>query len=71
VTERLLDAAEAAELLNVPAGWPLEQARAGNIPHVRLGRDVRFRGRRSSLGLEELEQGGGPAYRKHRPKVTS
>jgi excisionase family DNA binding protein len=42
VTERLLDAAEAAELLNVPAGWPLEQARAGNIPHVRLGRDVRF-----------------------------
>jgi excisionase family DNA binding protein len=38
----LLDAKGAAELLNVPASWVLAEARAGRIPHVRLGRYVRF-----------------------------
>lgn len=40
--ERLVDAAVAAELLGVPRSWVLAQARAGRIPHVRLGRYVRF-----------------------------
>lgn len=38
----LLNAQQAGELLNVPASWCLEQARADRIPHVRLGRYVRF-----------------------------
>jgi excisionase family DNA binding protein len=38
----LLDANGAAHLLNVPASWVLAEARADRIPHVRLGRYVRF-----------------------------
>lgn len=38
----LLDAKGASELLNVPASWVAAEARAGRIPHVRLGRYVRF-----------------------------
>jgi excisionase family DNA binding protein len=38
----LLDANGAAALLNVPATWVLAEARADRIPHVRLGRYVRF-----------------------------
>ena len=40
--EPLLDAKGAAALLNVPASWVLAEARADRIPHVRLGRYVRF-----------------------------
>jgi excisionase family DNA binding protein len=39
---QLLDSAGAAELLNVPKSWVLAEARAGRIPHIRLGRYVRF-----------------------------
>jgi excisionase family DNA binding protein len=42
VTGSLLDAKDAAKLLNVPASWVLAEARADRIPHVRLGRYVRF-----------------------------
>ncbi|HXD54714.1 MAG TPA: helix-turn-helix domain-containing protein [Solirubrobacteraceae bacterium] len=42
VTPSLLDADQAGELLNVPSSWMLAQARAGRVPHVRLGRYVRF-----------------------------
>jgi excisionase family DNA binding protein len=38
----LLDSNGAAALLNVPASWVLAEARADRIPHVRLGRYVRF-----------------------------
>lgn len=41
-TEGLVDAGTAAELLDVPKSWVLAQARAERIPHVRLGRYVRF-----------------------------
>lgn len=40
--ERLIDAAAAAELLGVSKSWVIDQARRGRIPHVRLGRFVRF-----------------------------
>jgi excisionase family DNA binding protein len=39
---RLIDAGEAAVILSVSREWVLAQARAGRIPHVRLGRYVRF-----------------------------
>lgn len=38
----LLTAEQAADLLNVPASWVLAEARADRVPHVRLGRYVRF-----------------------------
>lgn len=42
MTGRLLDAGEVAARLGVPKSWVLESARSGAIPHVRLGRYVRF-----------------------------
>ena len=71
MSDRLLNASEVTERLNVPAGWPLEQARSGAIPHLGLGRYVRFSRPAIVVWLEEFEQGGGPSYRKHRPKVMS
>lgn len=38
----LIDAAGAAAQLGVPATWVLAEARADRLPHVRLGRYVRF-----------------------------
>jgi excisionase family DNA binding protein len=38
----LLDSGQAAAILNVPRSWIAAEARAGRIPHVRLGRYVRF-----------------------------
>ena len=42
MSDRLLDAKEVAVLLGVPESWVRESARSGAIPHVRLGRYVRF-----------------------------
>jgi excisionase family DNA binding protein len=39
---RLIDAKEAGRLLGVPHTWVLEEARHDRIPHIRLGRYVRF-----------------------------
>jgi excisionase family DNA binding protein len=69
--ERLLNAAELAERLNVPAKWPLEQARAGNIPHMRLGRYVRFSWPDVETWLQDLKVGGEPRLRRHRPEVRT
>jgi excisionase family DNA binding protein len=38
----LIDAESAGALLGVPSSWVLAQARRDRIPHVRLGRYVRF-----------------------------
>lgn len=40
--ERLLTAAEAADLLGVPESWVREAARARRIPYLKLGKHVRF-----------------------------
>lgn len=42
MSARLIDAAQAGDLLGVPKSWVLAEARADRIPHVRLGRYVRF-----------------------------
>lgn len=39
---RLIDAKAAGEQLGVPHSWLLAEARANRVPHVRLGRYVRF-----------------------------
>jgi len=38
----LLDAKAVAERLRVPERWVRESARSGAIPHIRLGRYIRF-----------------------------
>ena len=42
MTERLLTANEVAELLAVPESWVRERTRNGLLPHVQLGRYVRY-----------------------------
>ena len=42
MTAPLLNAQQAGELLSVPHTWLLQEARAERVPHVRLGRYVRF-----------------------------
>jgi len=40
--DHLLIAEEVAELLAVPASWVRQATRTGALPHVRLGRYVRY-----------------------------
>jgi len=54
----LLTAQEAADLLAVPHTWVLAEARCGRLPHVRLGRYVRFQ--RATLESWLSEQAHGP-----------
>jgi len=60
VSERLLDAKEIADRLGVPASWVRESARSGAIPHIRLGRYVRFDLADVEAWLEECKRPGRP-----------
>ena len=57
-------------MLSVPVGWVRAHSRSGLIPHVRLGRYVRYRRETVLAWLAEQEQGGA-AWRKHRPRSTA
>jgi excisionase family DNA binding protein len=52
---RLLTVEEVAERLGVTKDWVWAQARAGRIPHVRLGRYRRFREEALDEWLRGLE----------------
>jgi excisionase family DNA binding protein len=52
---KLLTAVEVAALLGVRTSWVYDRARHGGIPHVRLGRHVRFRLEAVDAWIEELE----------------
>ena len=71
----LLDARGAAALLNVPASWVLAEARADRIPHVRLGRYVRFDAAELQIWWQTRRRGpwrsGGAAATIARAGVTS
>ena len=56
--DRLLTAEEIAERLGVKTQWVWAQARAGHIPHVRLGRYRRFRESAIEEWLSSLEAPG-------------
>jgi len=43
VTDRLVNVEELSTLLGVPMSWVYMHTAAGTIPHVRVGRYVRFR----------------------------
>jgi excisionase family DNA binding protein len=53
--DRLLTAEEVAERLGMRTDWVWAQARAGRIPHVRLGRYRRFRESALEAWLRKLE----------------
>ena len=53
----LLDATAVAELLGVPASWVYAEARAGRLPHVRVGRYRRFRRCTVETWIEQHERG--------------
>jgi excisionase family DNA binding protein len=67
VTDRLLEAKEVAELLSVPVGWVREHTRSGAIPHVPLGRYVRY-DRGEMLAWVESLKAGGPSFRTYQPR---
>jgi excisionase family DNA binding protein len=52
--EPLLDARMAAELLSVRPSWIYESVRSGRLPHLKLGRHIRFL--RSDLEAWVLDQ---------------
>jgi len=58
-TSPLVDANGAAQMLDVPASWLLSQARAGQIPHHRLGHYVRFDLDELITWLEHNQAGAG------------
>lgn len=55
--EGLLTAGELAELLALPQSWVYAEARAERIPHLRLGRYLRFRWAEIEQWLEIRERG--------------
>ena len=58
--DRLLTAEEIADRLGMKTQWVWAQARAGRIPHVRLGRYRRFREPAVEAWLRDLEADNTP-----------
>lgn len=52
----LLTADEVASFLRVTRGWVYAETRARRIPHVRLGRYVRYRRSAVEVWVSELEE---------------
>jgi excisionase family DNA binding protein len=57
MSERLLTAAEVAELLAVPVSWVREGTRAGRLPHLALGRYRRYSRPAIEAWLEDQRAG--------------
>lgn len=53
--DALLTADEVADLLRVTRGWVYAETRARRIPHVRLGRYVRYRRSAVEAWVDDLE----------------
>ena len=66
--DRLLDAKEVSERLNVPESWVREQTRAGRMPHLALGRYKRYDWPAVAEWLEGQRSG---QWRKHQPNVKA
>ncbi len=68
MSDRLLDAREVAELLNVPVSWVRESTRSGAMPSIELGRYRRYHRDDVLRWLEECKRPGRPtALRRHDP----
>lgn len=66
--DRLLTAADVAELLSVPVSWVREHTRSGRIPHVQLGRYVRYRQETVVSWITQQEAG---TFRRHHPQIPT
>jgi excisionase family DNA binding protein len=71
--DRLLEAAEVAQLLAVPVSWVRAETRAERLPHVKLGRYRRYSWPAIERWLAEQSGGGAPMAtpRKHRPRASA
>lgn len=63
MSDRLLTAAEVADLLAVKESWVREATRDGRLPHLRLGRYRRYRRSDIESWLEDQHAGGRLAFR--------
>jgi excisionase family DNA binding protein len=63
---RLLTAKEVGELLQLNTSWVLDAARRNAIPHIRLGRYVRFRPVDIETWLSDQRRGPNAASEKRR-----
>jgi excisionase family DNA binding protein len=68
VDDRLLTAAEVAELLSVPLSWVRQETQAERLPHLKLGRYRRYEREAVLAWLETLRSG---QYRRHQPKAPA
>lgn len=67
--DRLLNAAEVAELLSVSERWVRDHSRSRQLPHVQLGRHVRYDRADVLEWVESAKQGGQPAtWQRIRPR---
>jgi excisionase family DNA binding protein len=57
MTGSLLTADDVAAMLGMGTDWIYAEVRAGRIPHVRLGRYVRFRAESIDQWIREMERG--------------
>lgn len=57
-SDELLTAAEVAGLLRVTKAWVYAETRRGALPHVRLGRYVRYRRAAIVAWVVDIERGG-------------
>jgi excisionase family DNA binding protein len=55
--EDLLTASEVATLLRMTSGWVYQETRANRIPHLRLGRYVRYRRSAIEAWMGDIENG--------------
>ncbi len=56
---RLLVASEVADLLQVTTAWVYSETRSHRLPHIRLGRYVRYRREAIDAWLQATEQSSG------------
>jgi excisionase family DNA binding protein len=57
VTDRQLTAEDVADIIGMGTDWIYAQVRGNRIPHVRLGRYVRFRSESIDEWIRERERG--------------
>jgi excisionase family DNA binding protein len=70
--DRLLTAADVAELLAVPVSWVREATRAGQLPHVTIGRYRRYDRGDVLAWVAEQKSGGAPRRsRRHEPVASA
>jgi excisionase family DNA binding protein len=62
VSDRLLTAADVADLLAIKESWVREATRDGRLPHLRLGRYRRYRREDIERWLSEQRAGGRLAF---------